>query len=144
MSTQAFAGINNQVVEVLAELQRRGLTVRADGNDLLLKPKGAMDDTLRSRILEVKPEILEILRDRPVTCCLDCYQLERGIWVHRPWAGCKTIKAEAAEEAGGVVLVTCWHCRGEKVCDCSACWKGVNRCACTFCKGTGRMRVWAQ
>ena len=142
MSTQVFVGVSTQAVEILTELHRRGVAVSLDGDDILLKPRQALDDTLRARIRQAKPAILEILRNRPSTCSPDCYEVEPGVWVHRPWARCTTIKPEAGE-AQRRVSVTCWHCRGEKTCGCSACWQsGLQKCA--PCRGTGQVWKWIQ
>ena len=43
-----------------------------------------------------KPAILEALRNRPATCSPDCYELKPGVWIHRPHAGCITIRLEAS------------------------------------------------
>jgi hypothetical protein len=51
--------------EILGELQKRGVTVRADGDALTLKPRRALDDALLARVREAKPAILEALRDQP-------------------------------------------------------------------------------
>ena len=126
--------------EILSELQRRGVIVAVDGDTLCLKPKLALDDTLLARVREAKPAIIEALRNRPATCSPDCYELEPGIWIHRPWTGCTTIKPEA--ESQRKVVVTC-HCRGQKKCGCSACWQGGPR-DCAACKGTGQGWRWVQ
>jgi hypothetical protein len=131
----------SEATEILTELQRRGVIVAVDGDFLSLKPKSALDDALLARVREAKPAILEALRNRPVTCSPDCYELEPGIWAHRPWTGCTTIQPEASESHK--VAVTCWHCRGEKICACSACWQGGTR-ECVACKGTGQGWRWVQ
>jgi hypothetical protein len=51
--------------EILGELEKRGVTVRADGSTLTLKPRRALDDALLARVREAKPAILEALRDQP-------------------------------------------------------------------------------
>jgi TubC N-terminal docking domain len=128
--------------EILTELQRRGVIVAVDGNTLSLKPKSALDDRLLARVREVKPAILEALRNRPATCSLDCYELEPGVWIHRPHTGCTTIKPKA-NGSQHKVAATCWHCRGQKKCGCSACWQGGPR-ECVACKGTGQGWRWLQ
>jgi hypothetical protein len=77
--------------EILIELQRRGVMVAVDGDTLSLKPKSALDDSLLARVREAKPAILEALRNWPATCSPDCYEIEPGIWIHRPWTGCTTL-----------------------------------------------------
>lgn len=118
--------------EILAELQRRGVSVSADGDTVRLKPRRFLDDALLARIRDAKPAILEALRSRPVACATSCYEIEPGRWIHHLWDGCTTIKLEGSESRPKVA-VKCWHCNGEKRCDCSACWQaGPSECvACT-------------
>ena len=133
--------------EILAELQRRGVIVAVEGDTLCLKPKRALDDTLLARVRDAKPAILAALRNqlatnRPATCSADCYEVEPGIWIHRPWTGCITVKLEPSGSEHKVA-VTCWHCRGERSCRCSACWLG-SPSDCVVCKGTGQTWRWIQ
>lgn len=51
---------------ILGKMSQRGITVRVDGETLLLKPREALDDDLLARIKEHKPEILVALRNPPV------------------------------------------------------------------------------
>lgn len=78
------------VAAILAELSSRGVTIRADGEALRLKPKAALDDALLARMQANKRDILAALSGRPVACALSCYEIEPGKWIHRPWDGCKT------------------------------------------------------
>jgi len=128
--------------EVLCELQRRGVTLTADGDTLCLKPRRALDDAVLARVREAKPAILEALRSRPATCAPSCYEIEPSRWIHRPWTGCTTIQAEAGEPLHKV-LETCWHCHGEKRCDCIACWQ-AGPSECVVCKGSGQVWRWIQ
>lgn len=132
----------NVAVEILAELNRPGVKVAVEGDTLCLKPQRALDDALLARVREAKPAILEALRRRQATCSPDCYELEPGVWIHRPWTGCTTVKLEPSGSARRVV-VTCRHCRGEKKCGCIACWQGGSR-DCVACKGTGQVWRWLQ
>lgn len=129
-------------VEILAELNRRGVRVAVEGDTLCLKPLRALDHALLSRVRKAKAAILEALRRRPATCSPACYEVEPEIWVHQPWAGCTTINPEST---GSVrkVAITCWHCRGGKTCGCIACWQGGPR-DCVACKGTGQVWRWLQ
>jgi non-ribosomal peptide synthetase component F len=54
-----------KVLELLRELQERGIRLRADDDGRLVvrAPKGAMDDELAGRVRAMKPELLELLRD---------------------------------------------------------------------------------
>jgi hypothetical protein len=47
--------------EILSELARRGVMVRAEGEILRLKPKSALDDELLVHVREQKPEIIKLL-----------------------------------------------------------------------------------
>jgi hypothetical protein len=132
----------SQAAEILAELERRGVIVAMDGDTLCLKPRHALDDTLLTRVREAKPEILEALRNRPATCSPDCYELEPGVWIHRPHTGCTTIKLRASRPQRKVA-VTCWHCNGEERCGCIACWQ-AGPGECVTCQGRGQVWRWAQ
>jgi hypothetical protein len=60
--------MNQSAVEILTELQRRGVIVAVEGDTLCLKPKRVLDDTLLARVRVAKPAILEALRkNRPAT-----------------------------------------------------------------------------
>lgn len=132
----------SQAAGILAELQRRGVLVAVEGDTLCLKPRRALDDALLARVRRAKPAILEAVRNRPSTCSSDCYELEPGVWIHRPHTGCTTIKPEASRSQH-IVAVTCWHCQGEKRCACIACWQaGPGKCV--TCKGTGHVLRWVQ
>jgi len=133
----------SQAAEILTELQRRGVNVAIEGDTLCLKPKRALDDTLLARVREAKPAILEALRNRPATCSPECYELEPGIWIHRPHTGCTTIKPEASESQHRVAA-TCRHCHGEKRCTCMACWQAGGPGECVTCKGRGQLWRWVQ
>ena len=80
------------MAEILSELAKRGVTVRADGDALKLRPTEVLDAALLSRVGAHKQEILEALRNRPM-CAPSCYEIEPGTWVHHPWDGCRTVPA---------------------------------------------------
>lgn len=135
----------NAAVEILSELQRRGVRVAVEGDTLCLKPKRALDDELLTRVRESKSALLESLRSRPSTCSAQCYEVEPGAWIHRPWAGCTTCNA-LPTAAGREVSVICWHCKGEKTCGCSTCAPGslARTGECATCKGAGQLWRWIQ
>ena len=130
------------VAEVLTELQRRGVSVAVKGDTLCLNPRRSLDDALLARIREAKPAILEALRNRPATCGPSCYAIGPGCWIHHPWNGCATVQKEAGKPLWKV-QETCWHCHGEKRCDCIACWQGGPG-ECVTCKGVGQVMRWVQ
>lgn len=134
--------MTHQAAEILTELQQRGVLVVVDGDTLCLKPKHALDDALLARVRKAKPAILEALRNRPATCSADCYELEPGIWIHRPWTGCTTVKLEPSGSKHKVA-VTCWHCQGGKTCGCITCSQGGPG-NCVTCNGTGQLMSWIQ
>jgi hypothetical protein len=108
-----------QASDILAELQRRGVSVVADGNILCLKPRRALDEDLMARIRNMKPAILEALRSRPATCGSTCYEIERGRWIHHPWDGCKT--PVSPKTVNPAMQAECKHCGGAGECSCTAC-----------------------
>ena len=82
-------------VEILTELQRRGVSIAAEGDTLCLKPKRVLDEALLARIREAKPEILEALRSRFLhtagsgaicgsTECAGCYNVGDDRKIHPP------------------------------------------------------------
>jgi hypothetical protein len=83
----------NVAVEILSELQRRGVSVVIEGDTLCLRPKRAFDDSLLARVRKSKTALLETLRSRLSTCSPQCYEVDTGVWIHRPWAGCTTSQA---------------------------------------------------
>src|SRR5215471_17850428 len=106
-------------MEVLSELHRRGVSITADGDALVLKPRRAIDGELLAKVREHKPELIRALASRPVTCAPTCYQIERGCWIHRPWHGCTTpmpltiepiIPAHADCGCDRLVCRRCWLC----------------------------------
>ena len=82
--------------EILGELQQRGVAVTVDGDTLCLRPKRAINDALVARVRDAKTAILATLRKFPATCSPECYEVEPGVWIHRPWAGCSTSKSAGA------------------------------------------------
>src|ERR1700676_4152896 len=132
------------VADILAELSSRGITVRAHGETLRLRPKAALDDGLLARVQAHKPDILAVLSGRLSSCSPTCYEIEPGKWIHHPWDGCKTsvpsreryVPSRADCGCDGPVCSrcflcsdhcrclpqnTCWHCKGERACRCSTC-----------------------
>jgi hypothetical protein len=131
-------------VQILESLRSLGVKVRMVGlGKLSLEPASKIPAEMVPRIRQAKPAILEALRNRPATCSPDCYELEPGIWIHRPHVGCTTIKPEASESQHKVAE-TCWHCLGEKRCACIACWQAGGPGDCVTCKGTGQVWRWVQ
>lgn len=48
---------------ILTELHQRGISVEADGDTLVLKPRRALDHAILTRVREAKPAILKALQD---------------------------------------------------------------------------------
>jgi hypothetical protein len=128
-------------VAILSELERREVSVTADGDALVLKPRRALDDALLARVREHKPEIMRALTAHPATCATSCYEIDPGRWIHHPWDGCKTCPKPLTERRKTETV--CWHCTGERHCACSACWTAGPR-ECVACKGTGKIQVRVQ
>jgi len=56
--------------EILTELRRSGVALKADGDTLCLKPRRALDDALLARVRDTKPSIMEALRNYPFALAL--------------------------------------------------------------------------
>lgn len=104
--------MSQQAVEILTELQRRGVLVTADGDTLCLKPRRALDDELLARLREAKPVILEALRSRSsdeegsrAACnlphCAGCYDVGDGRKIHPPKCGESFLRWRAWLEGKG-------------------------------------------
>jgi hypothetical protein len=90
-------------LEILNELQQRGVSVAADGDTLCLKPRSALDDALLTRVRNAKPAILEALRNgnrgniiQIAACgspgCAGCYDVIDGRQIHPPKCGKEYLK----------------------------------------------------
>jgi hypothetical protein len=129
------------LAEVLAEFARRGIRLRVVGTTakvVKLSPKAALDKNLLARARAVKDGIIGMLSRRPATCSKECYEVEPGCWIHRPWAGCTTTRGPAVEAYRDVVELVCWHCLGRKRCNCANCQEPDDTCA--VCSGAGLVR----
>lgn len=60
-----MAIITEYSIELLAELGRRGIEMRADGDRLQFRPAAALTPDLSARVKEHKPALLAILADDP-------------------------------------------------------------------------------
>src|SRR5262245_33818057 len=125
-------------VEILESLRSLGVTVRLVAPDKLrLEPASRIPAEMLPRLREAKPALLDALRKVPSTCAASCYEAEPRRSIHHPWNGCTTVKLEANESRRKVAVI-CWHCNGEKRCDCSACWQ-AGPGDCVTCKGKGHV-----
>jgi TubC N-terminal docking domain len=124
----------NAVADILAEMSSRGVTVRADGEILRLKPRASLDDNLLARVQAHKHEILAALSGRPTTCVSSCYEIGPGKWIHHPWDGCKTpvpsrepyIPSRADCGCDGPVCSRCFLCPEHCHCRLRQAGPGVN------------------
>jgi hypothetical protein len=106
------------MADILSELSSRGVTARAVGETLRLKPKTALDDSLLARVEANKRDILAALLGRPATCALSCYEIDQDSWIHHPWGGCKTpvfshepyVPSRADCDCDGTVCSRCFLC----------------------------------
>jgi TubC N-terminal docking domain len=79
-------------IEILSELAARGVTVRAVGDALKLRPAEALDLDMLERVRTYKPEILTALRrvkGQPLAACgspncAGCYDVGQGRRLHPP------------------------------------------------------------
>lgn len=125
--------------ELLTEFTRRGIRMRLVGAAVKLSPKSALDAKLLARA--VKTEIVCMLSSRPESCSKECYEVERGRRVHRPWARCTTTRTSAVTETPGrTAELVCWHCLGTKRCSCLSHDSDV----CGVSKGAGSVQGWIQ
>jgi hypothetical protein len=96
-----------QAVEILTELQRRGVAVTLEGETLCLKPKRALDADLLARVREAKPALSEALRTQ-APCgsphCAGCYDVGEGRKIHPPKPSREWLDWLAR-----------WHPKGERV-----------------------------
>jgi hypothetical protein len=130
-------------LEILESLRTLGVTVRlVEPDKLRFEPASKIPAEMLPRIREEKSAILEVVRSRPTTCVTSCYEIEPSRRIHRPWNGCATIQPEMGDPLRKV-QEKCWHCRGEKRCDCIACWH-AGPSECVVCKGTGQVWRWVQ
>jgi hypothetical protein len=130
-------------LQILNALRVAGVTVRlVEPDRLRLEPASKIPAEILPRIRAAKPAILEALRSRPVTCAASCYEIDAGRWIHHPWNGCTTIQPEVGGQLHEVQEM-CWHCHGQKRCDCIACWQ-AGPSECVTCKGSGQVWRWVQ
>ncbi len=123
------------VHSILAEIARRGVTIRVDGETLRLRPRVALDDELLARIKEHKPEIIRAVMTQ------GCFQA-----LH-PDTG-KMVKVHPSQpvKAAQKVERTCWHCSGNRKCSCIVCWdpRTDGPGECVPCHGRGTLWTWVQ
>lgn len=55
------APLNTEATWLLIRLEARGITVTADGTDLVVRPKGAITDAERADLLRLKRHVLVAL-----------------------------------------------------------------------------------
>ena len=126
---------------ILSELQRRGVSVRVDGYELVLKPRRKLDGELLARARKHKPEIIHVLANHPA---LDDCEM-RPIVPTRADCGCDGLVCRRCwlckEHCRCLPKGTCWHCHGEGRCGCTACGKGSagEPDPCVVCEGTGKL-----
>jgi hypothetical protein len=64
MNQSAVLAPGKTAVEILTELQRRGVIVAVEGDTLCLKPKRALDDTLLARVRREGMRVQRLLAGR--------------------------------------------------------------------------------
>jgi hypothetical protein len=102
---------------------------------LLSSPALESAEAETSVTVQPKPE--------PAECGPDCYEVEPGRRIHRPWTDKCRAKIQDAEPRQ--VERVCWHCRGELRCGCISCaeYMPAGRDGeCGICHGTGRTLAW--
>ena len=126
---------------ILDTLQSLGITVELIGPDRLrFRPASRIPADLIPRIREAKDEILKALANRPVPIP-EC----EPIIPSRADCGCPGPVCRRCwlcpEHCHCLPVGTCWHCRGEGRCACTACWKrsAGETAQCVVCEGTGKL-----
>jgi hypothetical protein len=79
----------------------------------------------------------------PTQCGPECYEIEPGRRIHRPWTGKCRAKIQVAEPRH--LERQCWHCHGSTRCACISCCEGLpagSEATCMTCNGTGKALVW--
>ncbi len=115
-----------KVKAVLEELKAIGVEVTPQGTNLVIRPASKVPAELKERLKAHKAEVLAVLKAqgvsteaRPATCAASCYEVEPGLWIHRPWDGCNT--EPRPQPLKSVPQVECRHCDGAGECCCPAC-----------------------
>ncbi len=83
-------------LELLADLERRGVTVREDSGDLVLGPADALRGVDLDRVKAAKPDILAALKRRALGVDwtkASLYQLDRVLEVAVPWSDVRLVIA---------------------------------------------------
>ena len=62
----------NDVQELLEAVHASGVTIRADGSDLKIKPAGILSPELKSRLREHKADLLALLNGKQPKPCFHC------------------------------------------------------------------------
>lgn len=133
--------------ETLTELLRRGVTIRVEGGTLRLRPKAALDDDLLALVKAHKPEIIMLVVAGAAPCgspyCAGCYDIGNGLKIHPPKPGVSLPNRNTEYTR---VERTCWHCSGQKRCNCIVCWDGRTGGPgkCVPSKGRGMVWMWVQ
>jgi hypothetical protein len=138
----------SSTLAILNELQRRGVSVTADGDALVLKPRRAVDGQLLARVCEHKLEIIRALTNRPA---MPIPKSAEPIIPTRADCGCPGPVCRrcwlcAEVHCRCLPKTTCWHCGGLGRCGCTACWRRfVGEVAeCVMCHGSGKIVEWVE
>src|SRR5579875_2438365 len=73
-------------------------------------------------------------------CGPDCYEIEPGRRIHRPWTG--RCRAKVQPPTPRQIERTCWHCSGATTCPCIVCAERLaagERGECAICRGSGKV-----
>lgn len=99
------------VQELIDAVKALGVTLRADGSDIKIRPAGVLPDELKDRLREHKPELLAHLTAAATT----------GF----PY-GKKTPSNPEKGQSEAPETQICFHCAGLKNCDCIICNSGLS------------------
>lgn len=113
-------------------------------SDLLKVSEKTSDRALAAKSYCEKSEISEKSPLHPAACGPECYEIEPGKRIHRPWAGCRTkIERPVLRQ----IPAKCWHCGGGGRCGCISCAERLaagERGECLLCGGSGKVAAWVQ
>lgn len=102
----------------------------------------ALSKPARAERCQAALDTVKMIRDpqEASECGPECYKIELGKRIHRPWTGQCNAKVQASTLRQ--VVHTCWHCSGATVCGCISCAEGLPAGAgwqCLICKGAGKV-----
>ena len=97
--------------EIFGECERAGLTLRADGANIRVKPASNLTDDLQAILRKHKQELIEALKDRH-----DAREERAAIPEYDHGFTCRHATAEADRRVNFVTCDSCMHWDGQSPC----------------------------